>query len=193
MRLIGAQHSEKGSYQPSGLRSMKWLTCFLLLAAACTATAQDLSKVNFRLRDIDGKDQSFQQLLASIRGDDATPRKGVLIISFWALWCVPCQQEMKALKPVYEKYKDRNVHYLAINTDQTKSFSKVKAWVAGNSLPYHFWLDPNSEVFKKLNGQNMPYQLIIDAQGKLIAKRTGFLAGEEKEIEQTIATYLEKP
>ena len=167
------------------------ITLCLFFITTMLASAQDMSKLDFRLRNINGEEKSFQELLRSIRGDDAQPKKGVLIISFWALWCEPCKQEMNALKPAFERLKDKNVHYLAINTDNPKSVAKVKQYVSTKGLPYEFWLDPNSEVFKKLNGSSMPYSMIVDQDGKLVAKRTGFIAGDEKEIEADLAKTVE--
>lgn len=163
----------------------------LLFLTATLAVAQDLTSVDFVLRDINGDEHSFQTYLAEVRGPDENPKKGAVLISFWAMWCEPCKQEMKALRAVYEEYKDRNFHYIAINTDNPRSLSKVKSYVTAQKLPYDFWLDPNSEVFKKLNGQNMPYSLILDSEGKLINKRVGYVAGEEKEIEEDIKKTLE--
>ena len=163
----------------------------LLAVLLTTVSAQDLTNVNFRLRDLNGKEHSFQQLLQSIRGSDERPQKGVLMVSFWAMWCEPCKQEMKAMVPVFKKLKDKNFHYLAINTDRPKSLAKVKAYVKAQELPYNFWLDPNSEVFKKLNGQSMPYALLITEKGELLKKSVGFLAGDEAEVEKTILKYLE--
>lgn len=162
---------------------------FALLATV--AQAQDLANVNFHLRDINGHEQSFQDLLQSIRGSKDHPQKGVLMVSFWALWCNPCKAEMKAMVPVFEKLKDKNFHYLAINTDKPRSIAKVKAYVIAQHLPYHFWLDPNSEVFQKLNGQSMPYALLLNEKGELLRKSVGFISGDEKEIEKAIVKYLE--
>lgn len=165
---------------------------FILIAVfisiATQAIAQDLTSVDLYLRDINGDEHSFQDYLADVRdaGD-----KGAIIISFWAMWCEPCKQEMKALVNTYKKYKDKNLHYLAINLDNPRSLAKVKAYVKAQKLPYDFWLDPNSEVFKKLNGQGMPYSLIVNQNGELIAKRTGYIAGDEKEIEEDIKQILE--
>lgn len=173
---------------------MKTFTAFaaiLLVAAAARVTAQDLTKVDFQLRDIDGKEQSFQSLLKEVRGDGAEPRKGAIIISFWAMWCEPCKQEMKALKDMYERWAPKNLHYVAINTDNPRSLAKVQSYIAAQKLPYRHWLDPNSEVFKKLNGQNYPYSLLVNSEGKLIAKRVGFFAGDEKEIEEDVRKLLE--
>jgi len=163
-----------------------------LLFTLSWAGAQDLTNVDFNLRDINGNEVSFQKYLQSIRGTADAPKKGVLMISFWAMWCEPCKQEMKALVGVYNKYKDKNFHYLAINTDKPKSLAKVKTYVTAQELPYDFWLDPNSEAFKKLNGQNMPYALLLNEEGKLIKKSVGFIAGDESEVEEAVKKYLEQ-
>jgi thiol-disulfide isomerase/thioredoxin len=171
------------------LKSLSALLLFLLTASALHA--QDLTSVDFVLRDINGDEHSFQDYLASVRGSDDQHRKGVVLISFWAMWCEPCKQEMKAMRSIYDEYKDRNFHYIAINLDNPRSLAKVKSYVKAQKHPYDFWLDPNSEVFKKLNGQSMPYSLILDSNGKLISKRVGYVAGEEKEIEEDIKKTLE--
>lgn len=165
-----------------------FVTVALLFSLSGVAAAQDLTSIDFRLRDVDGTDFSFQKFLAGAREGK---ERGAVLISFWAMWCEPCKQEMKALVPVFEKFRDRNFHYLAVNLDNPRSLAKVKAYVSAQKLPYTFLLDPNSEVFKKLNGQGMPYSLLVDQSGTLIAKRTGFNAGEEKEIEEDIRKILE--
>ena len=155
-----------------------------------TSYSQDLTSVDFTLKDIDGNEQSFQGLLKSFRDKDGND-KGVTVISFWAMWCVPCKQELKALIPVYDKLKEKHLRYIAINTDNPRSTAKVKSYVTAQEFPYIFLLDPNSEVFNKLNGQSMPYSLIVHNNGSLVEKRVGFLAGDEKEIEKILVKALE--
>ena len=160
----------------------------LVLTIFSLATAQDLTDIDFTLKDISGEERSFQQLLKSFREKG---EKGVTIISFWAMWCEPCKQEMKALVPIYEKLADKNVNYIAINLDTPRSLAKVKSYVKAQRFPYIVLLDPNSEIFNKLNGQSMPYSLIVKNNGSLIEKRVGFLAGDEQEIEQIVLKGLE--
>jgi len=161
------------------------------LAFGVSLHAQDFTNIDFTLNTIDGEQFTLQKFLTTIRGDGATPKKGAVIISFWALWCQPCKEEMKALRETFEKYQDRNLHYVAINTDTPRSMAKVKAYLTAQKLPYIFLLDPNSEVFKNLNVQSMPFSMILDSSGKLIAKRVGFIAGDEKEIEADILKTIE--
>ena len=172
------------------MRAIKFIV-FAFVLVSTALNAQDVSNIDFHLRDINGDEHSFQEYLAEIRGSDENPQKGVLFVSFWAMWCKPCKEEMKALVPAFKKLKDKNFHYLAINTDKPKSIAKVKAYVTSQELPYDFWLDPNSEVFKKLNGQSMPYALIITETGKVLKKSVGFIAGDEVEVEEIVSKYLE--
>jgi len=160
---------------------------FFLPTLASLGVAQDLTSIDFHVRDIHGKQHSFQKYLDHVRNSG---EKGAIVLSFWAMWCEPCKQEMRALVPVFEKYRDENLHFIAINMDNPRSLAKVRAYVSAQKLPYEFWLDPNSEVFKLLNGQSMPYSLIVNQHGKLIAKRTGYIAGDEHEIEDDIKQIL---
>ncbi|MAT39092.1 MAG: hypothetical protein CL946_05760 [Ectothiorhodospiraceae bacterium] len=164
---------------------------FAILAFMQIANAQNLTSVDFSARDIDGEDRSFQEFLQQVRGSEDSPKKGVVIISFWALWCKPCKEEMKAIQPIFEQHADKNIHFLAINTDKPRSIAKVKAYVKSQGYPYEFWLDPNSEVFNKLNGQSMPYSLILNEKGELLKKSVGFIAGDEEHVEEVMMGYLE--
>jgi hypothetical protein len=53
-------------------------------------------------------------------------------------------------------------------------------------------LDPNSELFLNLNGTNVPYTLIYDATGKLIAKHDGYLEGDQAKIESELDELVKK-
>ena len=170
------------------MKHFSLILSLFFLAFLSFASAQDLTDIDFTLKDISGEERSFQQLLKSFREKG---EKGVTIISFWAMWCEPCKQEMKALVPIYEKLADKNVHYIAINLDTPRSLAKVKSYVNAQRFPYIILLDPNSEIFNKLNGQSMPYSLIVKNTGSLIEKRVGFLAGDEQEIEQIVVKGLE--
>lgn len=152
--------------------------------------AQDLTSFDFSLKDLNGDVQSLQGLLQAFR-EKAGTDKGMTIISFWAMWCEPCKQELKAMLPVYEKFEKKNLHYIAINLDTPRSLAKVKSYVKAQGFPYLMLSDPNSEVFSKLNGQSMPYSLMLKNTGVLLEKRVGFLPGDEKEIEKFLEKELE--
>lgn len=121
---------------------------------------------------IDGKD--FK--LSSLKGK-------VVLMDFWATWCAPCVQEQPELKKLYEKYKtqvdSKEFEILGISLDKSKeNWQKV---VEKNQINWpqigdlKFWKSP---IAKAYSINELPYNLIIDGEGKIIAKN---LHGEELE------------
>ena len=55
-------------------------------------------------------------------------RGKVVLLNFWATWCVPCRTEMPSLEALYQRYKDRGLEVLAINVDML-STAGVEAFV----------------------------------------------------------------
>lgn len=103
--------------------------------------------------------------LSSLRGN-------VVLIDFWAGWCAPCREENPKLRRVYNKYKNKGFEIYAVSLDKTKDMW-VKAikqdrlnWIQVSDLK--FW---NSPVAKLYNIQSIPNNVLIDENGKIIAKQ----------------------
>jgi peroxiredoxin len=135
---------------------------------------------DFKLETISGEKVSLYELLSS----------GPVYINFWAMWCVPCRAELKAIQQIYDEFKYKGVNIITINIDSPRSTSKVKSFVAGQRYTFPVLLDPNQEIFKKLNGYNLPYSLLIDRNGKVVKVRNSYLPGDEKEIVKDIQSIL---
>jgi len=159
---------------------MKRLLIFLSFILITNLYSQPKLIPDFKLETISGEKISLYELLKS----------GPVYINFWAMWCVPCRAELKALQQIYDEFKFRGVNVISINIDSPRSTSKVKSFIAGQKYTFPVLLDPNQEVFKKLNGYNLPYSLLIDRDGKLVKVRNSYLPGDEKEIKKDIETLL---
>jgi len=145
-----------------------------------TAHAQSGTVAAMRLDELDGSTTTMSEYL----------RTGPVYLSFWALWCEPCKQELRALKGIAKSLDGRPVTIIAVNQDSPKSVHEVKAYIRSRGIAFPVVLDPNKQVFQAFNGQNLPFSVLIDAKGKVVKTRTGYLPGDEKEIEQDILRLL---
>jgi peroxiredoxin len=158
----------------------KYLTLALLLLVF-TAYSKAQTYSDFTLPDVDGTDVTFSQITD----------KGPAIISFWATWCGPCKEEMKKINELYIKYKDKGLQYVAINQDNQKSVSKVKAFITAQNYNFVVLLDTDKKVFESFSGKDeIPYTIIINKNKDIVASHTGFKTGDEVTLEEEIKALL---
>lgn len=119
--------------------------------------------------------------------------RGPVYISFWALWCEPCKTELKALQKFHETYGREGLTILAINRDTQKSLAKVRAYLSAKGYTFTVCVDPDAEIFERLNGEALPYSLLVAPDGTIAYTATGFLPGDEKKIEREINKLLTTP
>ena len=157
---------------------MKLTLLILILFLFIDLPAQN--KTNFTITTLKNKKVELEKLYS----------KGPVLISFWALWCEPCKEEMRHLNQIYKKYKDNGFTILGINQDSPKSVSKVRAYVASHKIDFPIALDPDFQYLQKMNGQSIPYLLLFDTDGKIVYKNVGYLPGDETKLENEIRKLL---
>ena len=117
--------------------------------------------------------------------------KGPVLINFWATWCSPCKKEMVFLNQFERRYKDNGLSILSISIDSQKSLSHVRSYIRANNYTYDVFLDPNRQVFKKLNGNLMPTNVLIDKDGKVLWRHYGYIPGDEKNMDLELRSALQ--
>ena len=133
---------------------------------------------------------TFEELDGSVSTLAEYLRQGPVYLTFWALWCEPCKQEIRALQGIVRKHADKPFTVLAVNQDAPKSMARVRAYVKSQGYTFPVILDPNAQIFQAFNGQEMPFSVLIDRDGRVVSWRTGYLPGDDREIEEAILTLL---
>jgi len=154
------------------------LACLVLLDQGSSQKVQ----VNLRLNRLDGKKVSLKQYL----------NNGPVLINFWATWCGPCKKEMLHLDRLSKTYKQKNLSILSISIDTQRSLSEVKRFIRSKRYDFDVFIDPNQQIFKKLNGNIMPTNLLIDKNGQVVWMHYGYMPGDEKIMEKEIVQLLNK-
>jgi thiol-disulfide isomerase/thioredoxin len=116
--------------------------------------------------DLNGKDVS----ISSFRGK-------YLLIDFWASWCGPCRMENPNVVKAFNDFKGKNFTILGVSLDKDKdSWKKAVTqdhlnWTQMSDLKY--W---NSQAVETFGFQGIPFNLLVDPSGKVIAQE---LRGKE--------------
>jgi thiol-disulfide isomerase/thioredoxin len=113
------------------------------------------------------------------------------IIDFFATWCKPCNRELSAIAEVYDEWQEETgVKIIAVSIDQAQNVGKVKPLVDENEWEYEVLLDPNSEFLKAMGGQMIPYVVVVDGNGNIVSKHSGYTDGAENELLEEVRKLL---
>jgi peroxiredoxin len=157
----------------------------VILCCACTdvKSAGDVGSAaqDFNARDTNGNTFRLSDHIG----------KEVVLIDFWATWCVPCLAEMPHLERMYEQYKSRGFLVVAVSMDGPETIADVPAFAKRNQMNFTVLLDEDSSIAGVYNPRkSAPLSAIIDKQGRISAVREGYNAGDEAYVEKDVLKAL---
>jgi len=117
---------------------------------------------------------------------------GPMAINFWFLACEPCKKEMKYLDEFNQKYAEAGFKVVSVNTDNSRTFNRVKPFVDSKKYTFTVLSDPHYKFFRQLGGQECPYLVLFDEEGNVVAKHAGYNPGDEVKLEKEIIEMISK-
>ena len=123
----------------------------------------------------------------------------VVVLNFWATWCLPCREELPMLSKLAPRYGEKDVVFLAASLDDAQTRSKIPHFLQKKKITLAVFTGVTSEVLKEFQlGEIIPATLILDRGGtpvfriegeaskKDISARVEWLLSERTEKQQKI-------
>jgi len=102
--------------------------------------------------------------------DLSAQRGKVVIVNFWATWCLPCRKEMPALDAFYRRYHSQGVEVIGVSADRPRDRSDVAKVAQSISYPAAMMDDAKINGFEEPSA--LPVTYIVDGRGIVRAKLT---------------------
>ena len=170
---------------------MKFLIIFIyLITPSYSYTVEkpniDNLVINKNLKTYDEivfKDENQKNInLANYKGK-------LLILNFWATWCVPCREEMPSLDLLQSDFRLNNLKIFPINIGQEDLLKSVNFFKELSIKNLDIYYDPAVTLAKKFSLRGLPTTILIDKEGKEFARIIGSIDFSNKEFINWLSSY----
>ena len=151
VEVTGKFYSKKGK-QYVTVESYKFLSSVSDAGPTTIGTEVDLS-----LKDLAG----VEQRLSAYRGR-------IVVLNFWATWCVPCKEEMPDLAAIQNEYAAFGLQVVGAAADQISDRAKVLQFTRQMKINFPIWMGATTEDMKRFGvGPGLPATVLIGRDGKI--------------------------
>ena len=170
---------------------MKFLIIFIyLITPSYSYTVEkpniDNLVINKNLKTYDEivfKDENQKNIdLANYKGK-------LLILNFWATWCVPCREEMPSLDLLQSDLRLNNLKIFPINIGQEDLLKSVNFFKELSIRNLDIYYDPAVTLAKKFSLRGLPTTILIDKEGKEFARIIGSIDFNDEEFINWLKHY----
>ncbi len=115
---------------------------------------------DFALPDVAGKKISLKDF-----------RGKIVLLNFWASWCVPCRQEMPAMERLYQEFKAKD--FVIVGVDVKEQRKEALSFAKELKITYPILLDERGDVGLLYGAWGLPATYLIGAKGEGLARMWG--------------------
>ena len=127
-------------------------------------------------------DQNNQLNLSNYKGN-------ILLLNFWATWCVPCKEEMPSLDLLKSNKDLNNLKIFPVNVGQDNIKKAKKFFDDLDIKNLDLYFDENINLTKKFGLRGIPTSILINKNGKEFARIIGSIDFNEEKFIQWLKNY----
>ncbi len=114
-----------------------------------------------------------------------------LIINVWASWCAPCRAEMASLERL--AWGDLADRFTVIGISTDDHVDRAQAWLRRSNATINHYIDHRLELEHMLGATHLPLTVLVDAQGRVLAKVAGAREWDGPEARRLIEGHFPRP
>ena len=170
---------------------MKFLILFIYLATTTYSYAVEkpdidnivINKIPKTYKEIVFKDLNQKNIdLADYEGK-------LLILNFWATWCVPCVEEMPSLDKLQSNNKLNNLKIFPINIGQEDLSKSVEFYKKLKIKNLNIYFDSTINLAKKFSLRGIPTSILFNKEGKEFARIIGSIDFKDEKFIEWLSFY----
>ena len=116
-------------------------------------------------------------------------RGKLVLLNFWATWCVPCREEMPAMERLYQQYMTKG--FVILGVDVKDNRKDALAFIKELKITYPIMLDPDGEVGLLYGAWGLPTTYLISPKGEGLARMWGPAAWDSAGAKRLVQDLLE--
>jgi thiol-disulfide isomerase/thioredoxin len=179
----------KQGRDPEGIAELKTYVSAPGVGAAELAQAQRMIANPIRVREPFAPGFSFtshgKQLISnsSLRGK-------VVLIDFWGTWCPPCRESVPTLRDLQKKYAGKGFELVSVSSDDDEDVWRT--FIEAQKMNWTEYIDLSGEVLRAFNVESFPTYVVLDKDGVMRFRQSGFAESTEGELVDAINKALKR-
>lgn len=125
----------------------------------------------------------------------AEHRGQVVLLHFWATWCLACTRELPSLaafaRGAYPQLEQEGLVLLSVSNDVRAG--DLEHFLAKAQLPFRVFFDPLGALNQQLGLPGLPATLVIGREGQVLAQLLGGQDWQSHTFQSQLAGYLARP
>jgi thiol-disulfide isomerase/thioredoxin len=148
------------------------------LASTLSAHQLPNATADLMLRDLSGTNRS----LSDYRGK-------IVVLNFWATWCIPCREEMPLLVSTYKRYEAQGVVMIGASADDETTQHQIAPFIQKLKITFPIWTGATTTHMERLGlGTGLPVTAFIDRDGQIVGRILGIL--DKKDLQHRLEYLL---
>lgn len=122
-------------------------------------------EIELKMKDLFGTEQNLSQYKGRI-----------VILNFWATFCVPCREEMPDLATIQNEYAALGVQVIGASTDEVSERAKILQFIKETKVNFPIWMGATAADMSRFGlGEALPGTVVIDKNGKIVKVISGII------------------